>query len=322
MAGMDGRDFSIRPVRFRDLPTLTQMAFANMTGVDAEFTRFARHRLWRLLGQVFIPFYLLTSGRGYKAVVNGEIAGCAYLHLRELSGTAFNVNVNRPYRRQGIGRALMRHLEDQVRATGRGWIALQVDRGNEPAERLYESLHYRPYHSCYLHSKRELVLPPPRLEHASLDPLPPHEGRQRFHHFAELERREGDSWAARVLEHDFTEYPPSGGLFWRCLDGREEIGCAWQSRGERKMAVTLLLKPAYWQQPMITLGLLHLLQAQRGNQPLAFDVHFGSSSHHAAAAPTLLEMGFKTTRRARILMLKELKGGAANQTLGTTPRSE
>lgn len=318
---MDGRAFSIRPVRLWDLPTLTQMAYANMTGVDVEFTRFARRRLGRLLGHLVIPFYLLTSGRGFKAVVEGEIAGCAYLHLRELSGTAFNVNVNRPYRRQGIGRALMHHLEEQVRATGRRWIALQVDRGNEPAERLYESLHYRAYHPCYLRSGTELVLPPPRLEYATLDPLPAREGRKRFRYFADLERREGDSWAESVLKHDFAEYPPSGGLFWRCLHGPEEIGCAWQSRGGRKMTVTLLLKPAYWEQPMITLGLLHLLQAQRGGRPMAFDVHFGSSSHHAAAAPTLLEMGFKSTRRPRILMLKELTAGAANQTAGTTPRS-
>ena len=77
MAGMDGPAFSIRPVRLWDLPTLTQMAYANMTGVDVEFTRFARHRLWRRLGHVFIPVYLLTSGRGYKAVVEGDIAGCA-----------------------------------------------------------------------------------------------------------------------------------------------------------------------------------------------------------------------------------------------------
>ena len=88
------------------------------------------------------------------------------------------------------------------------------------------------------------------------------------------------------------------------------------------MTVTLLLKPAYWEQPMVTLGLLHLLQVQRGSPPMAFDVHFGSSRHHATAAPTLLEMGFKPTRRARILMLKELTASAATQIPGTTPKSE
>lgn len=306
MTGMDGGDYSIRPVQIWDLPRLTRMAYANMTGVDVEFTRFARHRLARLLGHIVLPFYLLTSGQGYKAVANGEIAGCAYVHMREFSGVAFNVNVNRPYRRQGIGRALMGHVEKRVRHLGRRWVALQVDRGNRPAERLYQSLGYQAYHPDYLRSGPDAILLPPRQEQVTLGALSLYEGRSLFQKYADLERQEGDAWAATVIKHDFADHPPPEGVFWRCLHERQEIGCAWQNQDREKVTVVLLLARRYWNQPMITRGLLRLLQAQRGSHPLTLDVHFGSSGHHGMAAPPLVELGFEERRQARILMLKEL----------------
>lgn len=303
---MDGSLFSIRPVRVWDLPRLTQMAYANMTGVDVEFTRFARRPLARLFGHILLPFYLLTAGQGYKAVADGEIAGCAYVHMQQLSGIAFNVNVNKAYRRQGIGRALMQHIEAQVRRASLRWIALQVDRGNEPAQRLYESLNYQAYHPDFLRSGREVTLLPPRQETVSLGALGMHEGRSLFRKYADLERREGDAWAATVIKHDFSDRPPPGGQFWRCFHERQEIGCAWQKQEQDKVMVVLLLERTYWNQPMITRGLLRLLQAQRGSHPVTLDVYFGSSSHHDAAAPALMALGFENRRQAQILMLKAL----------------
>lgn len=304
---MDGSFFSIRPVRLWDLPRLTRMAYANMTGVDVEFTRAARHPLARLVGHIILPVYLLTAGEGYKAVANGEIVGCAYVHMRELSGVAFNVNVNRPYRRRGVGRALMRHIEERVQRSGLRWVALQVDRENRPAERLYESLDYRAYHPDYLRAERSITLLPPRLEMVTLGALSLHEGKSLFREYAALERREGDAWAATVINHDFADMPPSGGTFWRCLHGGEEIGCGWEKHSGDSVKVILLLKPAYWNQPMVTRGLLRLFQAQRGGQPASLEVHFGSSRHHNSAAPQLLELGFENRRQAQILMLKALE---------------
>ncbi|MBK9049446.1 MAG: hypothetical protein IPL78_00585 [Chloroflexi bacterium] len=70
------------PVRTGDLRQITRLVFANMTGVDQQFTAMTRHWLSRLYNQVTIPFYLLTSGWGYKVVRGGQIAGFAYLSLR------------------------------------------------------------------------------------------------------------------------------------------------------------------------------------------------------------------------------------------------
>ena len=306
MVRMDDTYFSIRPVRIWDLPRLTQMAYANMTGVDAEFTRFARRPLARVLGRVLLPLYLLTAGKGYKAVANKEIVGCAYVHMRKLSGVAFNVNVNRPYRRQGIGRALMGHVEERVQHSGRRWVALQVDRDNRPAECLYESLDYRAYHPDYLRAEQGITLLPPRLEMVTLSAVGLHEGRSLFREYAMLERREGDAWAATVINHDFADTPPTGGTFWRCLHSGEEIGCSWQNHNQESAKVVLLLKPNCWNQPMVTRGLLRLLQAQRGGQPTSLEVHFGSSRHYHSAAPGLMELGFENRRQAQILMLKAL----------------
>jgi ribosomal protein S18 acetylase RimI-like enzyme len=76
----------------------------------------------------------------------------------------FNVNVNRPFRRQGVGRLLMDHLEQVTREQRRRWIALQVDETNLPARHLYDKLGYRPYH-------------PDVLRHANLASMPLSPGR-------------------------------------------------------------------------------------------------------------------------------------------------
>ena len=47
------------------------------------------------------------------------------------------------YRRQGIGTALMRHVEDWARKRGDRQISLQVFRSNQPALNLYNQLGYQ-----------------------------------------------------------------------------------------------------------------------------------------------------------------------------------
>ena len=51
----------------------------------------------------------------------------------------------------------MVYLEQTIKKRGREWAVLQVDQGNEPAERLYEQLGYRPYHPHFL--RREMGTP-------------------------------------------------------------------------------------------------------------------------------------------------------------------
>ncbi|MGH2538722.1 MAG: GNAT family N-acetyltransferase, partial [Candidatus Promineifilaceae bacterium] len=136
----------VRPVRAADLLAISRMAFANMTGVDPQFTRLVSRPIRRWLSHLTLPFYFGLAGRGFKVVRAGRIIGCAYLYLRPNSGYVFNVSVNRPYRRQGVARGLMAHLEGLIQARGRGWAALQVDWDNSPARALYAGIGYRAYH--------------------------------------------------------------------------------------------------------------------------------------------------------------------------------
>ena len=306
---MKSQELAIKPVRPWDLPQMTRMAYANMTGVDVEFTRFARSPLLRALGYVILPFYLLTSGRGFKAVVGDETVGCAYLHLRHLSGLAFNVHVNRPYRRRGIGMALMEHVESVTRRQGLPWIGLQVDEGNQPAQELYRRLGYRPYNPTFLFHEQGPLSLPSAAPGITLEPLTKGRGRRLYRRFMRIERQAGDEWAASVVEADFEEGPPSGGYFWRCLLNQQEIGCLWLDDGRRGQTATLLLRPHHWGQTMLTYGLLHHLLKHAGAPPGPLGLHFGSSSHFRAARPIFRELNFHERRRPRILMLKELRAG-------------
>ena len=299
--------FTIEPVRPWDLLTLTRMAYANMTGIDREFTRSTRGPIAHALGYVVLPLYLLTSGRGYKATVGGDIVGCAFLHVRRLSGFVFNVNVNEPFRRKGVGRALMEYLEREVRRLGRRWVALHLDDGNAPAQRLYEALGYHNYHHRFLRSRKLTVLQQPQLPGIHVRPLARHEGNRFWKRYADLARREGDAWAARVIREDLEEAPPSGGAFWACYFGSEEAGCAWVGGQRSWPVVTLLLRSAYWNRRMPAVTLLRILLQDREDKLEAIDLHVGSSAHDEAIFPLLHDYGFTPHNRSRILMLKELE---------------
>ena len=283
------------------------MAYANMTGVDREFTRSISGPIAHTLGYIALPIYLFTAGRGFKAMVDGEIVGCAYLHMRRISGFVFNVNVNEPFRRKGIGRALMEHLEREVRAMGRRWVGLHLDDGNTPAQRLYEELGYRNYHHQFLRSRDLTVLQQPKLPGLHTRSLTRFEGHRMWKQYADLERREGDVWAARVVREDYDEGPPSGGAFSACYLDSEEIGCAWLGGKNSRPVVSLLLRSAYWNRRALAATLLHILLHDRHDQAEAIDLQTGSSAHHEALLPLMRDFGFTPHNQARILMLKELE---------------
>ena len=48
------------------------MAYANMTGVDAQFTQLVSNPVGRYMGYLLFPFYFGVTGDGYKAVFWGE----------------------------------------------------------------------------------------------------------------------------------------------------------------------------------------------------------------------------------------------------------
>lgn len=301
---MDGLQTTIRPVRVTDLWAITRMTYANMTGVDQYFTRLVKNPLYRRIGYLTFPFYFLFSGRGYKALRGRQIAGCAFLHLRQKSGFVFNVSVNREFRRQGVARQLMTHLECETRANHREWSALQVDDVNMAAQRLYAHLGYRPYHPHYL--RRDAPGPINRavLTGLALEPLSQNNGRRLFTRYLKIEQEAGDAWVSPVIG-EYNPPAPGSGRFFGCRLYDDEIGCVWKEGDEDWPMIRVALKPDYWGHITIS-GLIKMVVDKLDNRPLWIDVRFASSAHHTQAEPLLEAVGFTGRKSPRILMFKQL----------------
>ncbi|UCG23894.1 MAG: GNAT family N-acetyltransferase [Chloroflexota bacterium] len=308
---MNDRSVEVRPVGWRDLPAVTRMTFDNMIGVDRYFTRMVRNPLGRWFTYGMLPLYLQFSGQGYKALVDGQTAGCAFLHLRRSSGYIFNVSVNGPYRRQGVGRRLMLNLEEMIKGRGREWAVLQVDLGNEPAERMYRQLGYRPFHPHFL--RREMSPPISRAMTggAAIQRLGNRPGFRRFQRYLNLERGRGELWASSVID-EYDSWPGRRGAFWRCLLYDREIGCAQVIDLNSRSLIRLTLKPDYWGY-LATGGLVKKLIDSLTRRPDYVDLFLESSAHHRAAMPVLKGMGFAERSRSRLLMLKPLPDGDSGQ---------
>ena len=302
---MSGLNVEIKRVQVTDLLTITRMAYANMTGVDPQFTELVGNPLGRLMGYFLFPFYFGLSGEGYKAVYEGKIAGCAYLHLNKHSGYVFNVNVNHAYRRQGVGRQLMNHLESVTKANGRHLIALQVEDSNVPAKRLYQELGYRSFHPHYLRFDGSGGVRLAVESAVTLEPLNRSWGRRFFSRYQTMERREGDGWAVKALA-DYRNNEALSGKFWRCLLNGEEAGAAWQQESNGGISLTLALKAEFWGH-IGESGLVKQLMDKSPQDRSRVDLFLSSSSHHKAAVSMFKRLGFKEMIQPRLLMVKEIK---------------
>lgn len=73
----------------------------------------------------------------------GRVAGYIGAQSVPPEADVMNLAVAPEYRRQGIGRALLRHLEEALHRDGIETLFLEVRASNEPARRLYEASDYR-----------------------------------------------------------------------------------------------------------------------------------------------------------------------------------
>jgi ribosomal protein S18 acetylase RimI-like enzyme len=294
----------VRPIGWRDMLAVTRMTFDNMIGVDRYFTRMVRNPLGRWFTYVSLPFYLRFSGRGYKIVVDDHLAACGFLHLRRHSGYIFNVSVSRPYRRRGLGRCLVTHLERVTERSGIGWAALQVDRGNGPAEQLYQQLGYRAYHPHFLRRDGRPPISRAATAGISLEPMAHRPGKMLYRRYQSVERQKGDYWAAAVVG-EYDSFPEQRSLFWRCRLYQREIGCARVTERDARPLIRLALAPAYWGH-LATGGVAKKLVDSLSNPVSYVDLFLESSAHHRAATPVLNGLGFQERCRSRTLMLKAL----------------
>lgn len=301
---MNANSIRVRPIAWRDMLAVTRMTFDNMIGVDRYFTRMVRNPFGRWFTFVTLPFYLSLSGRGYKIMVDEQIAACGFLHVRRHSGYIFNVSVSRPYRRQGLGRRLVSHLERVIVENGKEWAALHVDRGNNPAEQLYRQLGYRAYHPHFLRREGQPPIRRAATAGIALQRMGQHPGRTLYRRYQNIERQKGDYWAAAVVgEYDSDSEGPS--VFWRCRLYEREIGCAQVAERGKRPLIRLTLDPEYWGH-LATGGVAKELVDSLTNQASYVDLLLESSAHHRAAMPVLNGLGFHERFRSRTLMLKAL----------------
>jgi GNAT superfamily N-acetyltransferase len=100
------------------------------------------------------------TGEYVAAIVDGTMAGSATVDLddqpsagnmmRPISSAEFGVSVVEGYRGQGIGRALIGHLEAWAAAHGVDRMVLNVSAANDGAIRLYHELGYRDFDRAML----------------------------------------------------------------------------------------------------------------------------------------------------------------------------
>lgn len=298
----------IEPIRLRHIPAVTRMVYANMIGVDVDFTRLTGTPWRRAFSYLVVPLYLLTAGKGFLARHQSKIAGCGYYHLRQLSGFVFNVSVNAAHRRQGVATQLMHYLQQQIAGAGLSWVALHVDRDNAPAQALYQRLGYRPYHPYYLRLPA-ISLTRKAYHGQTLEPLPRRTGSRRFLAYLHGEREAGDPWAAAVVRADYSELIPSGGHFWSVQREGKEVGALWMGDAGDTRQAMVALAPLWWDRSDLYEAIFHGIVAtgNRQAQRNGLELYLGSSAHYEATLDFWRQLGFVAQRRARILMLKSLK---------------
>lgn len=86
-----------------------------------------------------------ASNRGerylnFQLTQNGKMAAFAITQVVLDEATLFNIAVDPDYQRQGLGRALLEHLIDELEKRGVATLWLEVRASNAAAIALYESL--------------------------------------------------------------------------------------------------------------------------------------------------------------------------------------
>lgn len=113
-------------------------------GRDVDFRLLERSRVaYAVARWVILPLYFQWRCAGYGAFQGERLVGLTYLRARRQALHVDAIAVHPDFRRQGIGRALLRLAERQARTAGRRWLSLRVTLSNEPAVRLYESEGFR-----------------------------------------------------------------------------------------------------------------------------------------------------------------------------------
>ena len=76
--------------------------------------------------------------------VYADVESTSWMDLRGPCGVVHDVYVDEAVRRRGVGRELLRAAIDWIRSSGRSQVVLLTKTGNEGAQRLFQTLGFRP----------------------------------------------------------------------------------------------------------------------------------------------------------------------------------
>ncbi len=145
--------FSIRPAGPADIPALVDLyreSAAFHRALDKETYRIPDSRA---VGEQFARTLASADGALFVAVIDGQVAGYSQVRLlpppnaasmiRPVQGADVGLAVRAPYRRQGLGSALLEAAHRWARERQAGLIQLDCHARNEAALHLYQKLGYR-----------------------------------------------------------------------------------------------------------------------------------------------------------------------------------
>lgn len=131
----------------------------NMKQEDIPFTVELEKELfsdaWTELGLVNTLHY--RPDTSFVAEIGGEPAGYLFFMAAADEGELLRIGVSPRYRRQGIARALLAHMDEFVRENGIYSVWLEVREHNEAARSLYEKTGFviQGYRKKYYHKPDE-----------------------------------------------------------------------------------------------------------------------------------------------------------------------
>lgn len=309
----DGSDILISPLTFLRLYQSAGDLMDAMLEKDIYYQRwFGASSMWRRLARgSVLPTYYHWVTSGYGASIGPDLAG--WLFVRGWSQVLYieTLAARRGWRRQGVGRALLRFAESLARELGRAWLGLTVTQGNTPAVALYEREGYRRGHwrVAVLRGK-----PAPRLANQSgvrLKPVYAFAAERAYRQFAEQDIRAGEAWAAEaILRMANTDPHRSLGPEWVIEADGKPIGFVNRHGAKDHPHLYLACAAQWW----TNVSMLETVIAQAqfaGDAAGSLTLRLGSSGHHEAVIEELLRAGFAEQPAATMRLFKPVDNGRA-----------
>jgi ribosomal protein S18 acetylase RimI-like enzyme len=301
---------TIRPLTFVDNLVHTETLVQSLIRRDVAFQLLERSPAAYVAARwAALPVYYHIACTGYGAFDGEKLAGMLYLRgwRRALHVDALAVHPD--YRRRGVGRALLRVIEQQARTLRRPWLSLRVTVGNKAAVKLYKSEGFRPTHHSVLQIDGQALVSTQAMQQGkriTLRPLVRPGAHAAYFDYTHDDLAVGDAWAADILTAQMATRPPSyGRRRWLCQVDGHGIGYLTLRGLANAPRFYLATRPDWWGAPE-EIDLLSKAMARLPRTPERIEVQLASHGHHVATSRAIGDLNPADQPAARMTMLKSL----------------